>query len=127
MHTTVINRFANGAAPESPDAEEEGCGGVLSLFMSRKGNVGQPSSRTGSPVQGRVVNSSNPASHENETYERNFNEHYDYVLSKDIPRSDTLYGHAFVSVNLHAPTWCDNCGDFIWGVYKKCLICTSKL
>ena len=37
------------------------------------------------------------------------------------------HGHRFVSANLSQPTWCDKCGDFIWGVYKQCLICTSTL
>ena len=36
------------------------------------------------------------------------------------------HGHTFVSINLSSPTWCDKCGDFIWGVYKQCLVCTSK-
>ena len=36
-------------------------------------------------------------------------------------------GHRFISANLSQPTWCDKCGDFIWGVYKRCLICTSML
>jgi Phorbol esters/diacylglycerol binding domain (C1 domain) len=35
-------------------------------------------------------------------------------------------GHSFVSASLQSPTWCDRCGDFIWGVYKQCLICTSE-
>ena len=39
----------------------------------------------------------------------------------------TSHGHRFVSANLNQPTWCDKCGDFIWGVYKRCLICTSML
>ena len=35
------------------------------------------------------------------------------------------HGHRFISASLSQPTWCDKCGDFIWGVYKQCLICTS--
>jgi len=35
-------------------------------------------------------------------------------------------GHCFISASLRSPTWCDRCGDFIWGVYKQCLICTSE-
>lgn len=35
-------------------------------------------------------------------------------------------GHKFVVVHLKSPTWCDKCGDFIWGVYKQCLCCTSE-
>jgi len=39
----------------------------------------------------------------------------------------TSHGHRFISANLIQPTWCDKCGDFIWGIYKQCLICTSML
>ena len=35
-------------------------------------------------------------------------------------------GHKFQPLNLKSPTWCDKCGDFIWGVYKSCLRCQSK-
>ena len=35
-------------------------------------------------------------------------------------------GHDFRPLHLTAPTWCDLCGDFIWGVYKQCLQCTSE-
>ena len=37
------------------------------------------------------------------------------------------HGHVFISASLSQPTWCDKCGDFIWGIYKQCLICTSTL
>ncbi|XP_022297766.2 ras association domain-containing protein 1-like isoform X2 [Crassostrea virginica] len=32
-------------------------------------------------------------------------------------------GHDFVLQQLSNPTWCDECGDFIWGLYKHCLRC----
>lgn len=35
-------------------------------------------------------------------------------------------GHSFIALQLRAPTWCDKCGDFIWGVLKQCLKCRSK-
>ena len=35
-------------------------------------------------------------------------------------------GHNFISNQLRNPTWCDSCGEFIWGVYKQCLKCKSK-
>ena len=35
-------------------------------------------------------------------------------------------GHNFVLVHLRSPSWCDKCGDFIWGISKQCLKCTSK-
>ncbi len=35
-------------------------------------------------------------------------------------------GHKFAPCELSNPTWCDYCGDFIWGVYKQCLRCQSE-
>lgn len=35
-------------------------------------------------------------------------------------------GHDFVLQQLSNPTWCDECGDFIWGLYKHCLRCKCK-
>jgi len=51
-------------------------------------------------------------------------EHLELVDVNTSPRSS--HGHRFISASLSQPTWCDKCGDFIWGVYKQCLICTSK-
>ncbi len=35
-------------------------------------------------------------------------------------------GHAFECLQLSSPSWCDKCGDFIWGVYKQCLRCKRE-
>ena len=35
-------------------------------------------------------------------------------------------GHDFSPCQLTNPTWCDKCGDFIWGLSKDCLRCKSK-
>lgn len=35
-------------------------------------------------------------------------------------------GHSFVSCHLRNPTWCDCCGEFIWGLFKQCVRCKSK-
>jgi len=51
------------------------------------------------------------------------NEHLELVDLNSPPR--VSHGHRFISASLSQPTWCDKCGDFIWGVYKQCLICTS--
>ena len=55
--------------------------------------------------------------------------HFDEQLELvDLDSSPgTVRGHRFISANLSQPTWCDKCGDFIWGVYKQCLICTSRM
>ncbi len=36
-------------------------------------------------------------------------------------------GHEFHVTQLTNPTWCDKCGDFIWGFYKQAVRCKSKL
>ena len=35
-------------------------------------------------------------------------------------------GHNFQPCSHAQPTWCDLCGDFIWGLYKQSLRCASK-
>lgn len=35
-------------------------------------------------------------------------------------------GHAFQPCSHTQPTWCDLCGDFIWGLYKQSLRCVSE-
>ncbi|KAK3797875.1 hypothetical protein RRG08_052474 [Elysia crispata] len=35
-------------------------------------------------------------------------------------------GHTFVPCQLSNPTWCDYCGDFIWGLYKQCMRCETN-
>lgn len=36
-------------------------------------------------------------------------------------------GHNFQPRSQAQPTWCDLCGNFIWGLYKQSLRCTSEL
>lgn len=35
-------------------------------------------------------------------------------------------GHDFQPCSHTQPTWCDLCGDFIWGLYKQSLRCVSE-
>ena len=35
-------------------------------------------------------------------------------------------GHDFQPCSHAQPTWCDLCGDFIWGLYKQSLRCASE-
>ena len=39
---------------------------------------------------------------------------------------ERVRGHRLTSTQLKAPTWCDQCGDFIWGIYKQCYTCDSE-
>uniref|UniRef100_A0A3B3UXH3 Phorbol-ester/DAG-type domain-containing protein n=1 Tax=Poecilia latipinna TaxID=48699 RepID=A0A3B3UXH3_9TELE len=34
-------------------------------------------------------------------------------------------GHNFQPCSHAQPTWCDLCGDFIWGLYKQSLRCVT--
>ena len=42
-----------------------------------------------------------------------------------VSERESGQGHTFQPLQLVAPTWCDRCGDFIWGAYKQCLRCQS--
>ena len=35
-------------------------------------------------------------------------------------------GHNFQLISLTNPSWCDHCGDFIWGLNKQCIKCSSE-
>lgn len=39
---------------------------------------------------------------------------------------ETGEGHDFQPCSHAQPTWCDLCGDFIWGLYKQSLRCVSE-
>lgn len=42
------------------------------------------------------------------------------------PKPSSVRGHGFIPFQLRNPTWCDLCGEFIWGLYKQCVRCKSK-
>ena len=35
-------------------------------------------------------------------------------------------GHNFQLISLTNPSWCDHCGEFIWGLNKQCIKCSSE-
>ena len=35
-------------------------------------------------------------------------------------------GHNFQLISLTNPSWCDHCGDFIWGLNKQYIKCSSE-
>ncbi|XP_068170901.1 ras association domain-containing protein 1-like isoform X1 [Antennarius striatus] len=41
------------------------------------------------------------------------------------PTEETGEGHNFQPCSHAQPTWCDLCGDFIWGLYKQSLRCVN--
>lgn len=46
---------------------------------------------------------------------------------QEYKQSELGEGHSFVPTRLfHVVTWCDKCGDIIWGFHKQCLRCNSK-
>lgn len=49
-------------------------------------------------------------------------------IELDLDPSQTGAGHSFVTAELQTPTWCDLCGEFIWGVCKSTdnQMCQSK-
>uniref|UniRef100_A0A3Q3N9X9 Phorbol-ester/DAG-type domain-containing protein n=1 Tax=Labrus bergylta TaxID=56723 RepID=A0A3Q3N9X9_9LABR len=43
-----------------------------------------------------------------------------------LSRVGIIRGHNFQPCSHAQPTWCDLCGDFIWGLYKQSLRCVSE-
>lgn len=41
------------------------------------------------------------------------------------PAEESGEGHSFQPCSHTQPTWCDLCGDFIWGLYKQSLRCIN--
>ena len=48
------------------------------------------------------------------------------VTDESAPVRHVGRGHAFLPCHLRNPTWCDCCGDFIWGLFKQCVRCKSE-
>lgn len=46
----------------------------------------------------------------------------------EIEPTESGIGHNFEPVQFKNPTWCDRCGDFVWGACssQQCLQCQSK-
>lgn len=47
-------------------------------------------------------------------------------VSIEAPHCDTGVGHDFQPNSYTHITWCDLCGEFIWGLYKQSVRCTSE-
>lgn len=48
------------------------------------------------------------------------------VTDESAPVRNIGRGHSFLPCHLRNPTWCDCCGEFIWGLFKQCVRCKSK-
>ena len=48
------------------------------------------------------------------------------VTNENAPVRHVGRGHSFISCHLRNPTWCDCCGEFIWGLFKQCVRCKSE-
>lgn len=50
-------------------------------------------------------------------------------VSIEVPRfhtGDAVVGHDFQPYGRTQLTWCDLCGEFIWGLYKQSLRCSCE-
>lgn len=50
----------------------------------------------------------------------------EHIEMASMKQRGTGRGHQFVACQLNNPTWCDKCGDFIWGLFKQCQRCNSE-
>lgn len=47
----------------------------------------------------------------------------EHIELADLPNFGRGRGHNFLPCELPSSTWCDFCGQFIWGVSKRCMRC----
>lgn len=47
------------------------------------------------------------------------------VTDEKAPVRHVGRGHSFLPCHLRNPTWCDCCGEFIWGLFKQCVRCKN--
>lgn len=47
------------------------------------------------------------------------------VTDESAPVRNIGRGHSFLPCHLRNPTWCDCCGEFIWGLFKQCVRCKN--
>ncbi|KAK3579315.1 hypothetical protein CHS0354_029602 [Potamilus streckersoni] len=52
--------------------------------------------------------------------------HPEHIEMCHFQRREPAKGHNFQPLQLLNPTWCDECAEFIWGVYKQCLRCKNN-
>lgn len=53
----------------------------------------------------------------------------DFTIAEEkveVKRQNSGKGHVFLPCHLRNPTWCDLCGEFIWGLFKQSVRCKSK-
>ena len=48
------------------------------------------------------------------------------IEAPQCPTGEAAVGHDFQPDSYTHLTWCDLCGEFIWGLYKQSLRCTSE-
>lgn len=89
-----------------------------------------PSSSAGTPSSTSVAPSSPSTSSLNSDVFYEAYEHFEMSSFPSIPEAEgqTGEGHRFQVLGTFNPTWCDLCGDLIWGLYdtgaSKCVHCS---
>ncbi|TRY73746.1 hypothetical protein TCAL_00976 [Tigriopus californicus] len=89
-----------------------------------------PSSSAGTPSSASVALSSPSTSSLNSDVFYEAYEHFEMSSFPSIPEAEgqTGEGHCFQVLGTFNPTWCDLCGDLIWGLYdtgaSKCIHCS---
>ena len=96
------------------------------LSARRERSRSRSSGRSGSNSRTRGCSNASSSSIEDEyVFVENIElHHFDGFIFGS--RREAGKGHRFEVLHLEAPTWCDSCGDFVWGVYKQCLRCKSE-
>ncbi|KAK7503367.1 hypothetical protein BaRGS_00005288, partial [Batillaria attramentaria] len=121
---------ANSVAGNCPENNSSSSDAVLDVIRRKLGKVqANIESNYKSVIQGilpgkrKTSQTSRPSSlYDTEAVWHPYPEHIEMASLK---QRGTGRGHQFVACQLTNPTWCDKCGDFIWGLYKQCQRCTT--
>ena len=128
----------NGASVSNPNTEAVQDGFIRQFFMGFFGKGKKTRNHSNSSTDGVTTNRTpdHNSNKDSATASENTDlDSYEVVENIELAHMNGFVlgskrelgrGHEFECLQLKSATWCDNCGGFIWGVDKQCLVCKCK-